>query len=77
MEIEFDQVKRDEAWARRGLAFEDAALIFEGTQLTITDERLDYGEHRFQTFGLLGGRLVNVVWTPRQCSPHHLDEVRQ
>ena len=65
MEIEFDQAKRDEVWVRRGLAFEDATLIFAGPSLTIGDERFEYGETRFQTFGLLRGRLVNVVWTLR------------
>jgi len=34
------------------------------------DDREDYGEPRFQTYGLLGRRLVMVVWTPRGADRH-------
>ena len=29
------------------------------------DARFDYGEPRFTTVGVLDGRMVIVVWTPR------------
>jgi uncharacterized DUF497 family protein len=51
--------------AERGLDFEDATKVFAGLTLTLPDERQDYGEGRYQTYGLLGDRLVMVVWTPR------------
>ena len=51
--------------AERGLDFEDATKVFAGLTLTLPDERQDYGEDRYQTYGLLGDRLVMVVWTPR------------
>ena len=38
--------------------------------LTLEDERRDYGEPRFQTYGLLGRRLVIVVWTQRGTDRH-------
>ena len=65
MEIEFDPGKRDRTLAERGLAFEDAAEVFAGRHVTLMDERRDYGEARFLTFGLLKGRAVSLVWTPR------------
>ena len=65
MAIEFDPAKREETWARRGLAFEDAAEVFASPTLTIEDDRRSYGETRFSTFGFLRGRLVNIVWTQR------------
>ena len=43
---------------------------FAGATLTLEDDRLDYGEARFQTYGLLGRRLVMVVWTPRGADRH-------
>ena len=65
MEIEFDQAKRDQTFADRGLAFEDAAVVFAGPHFTVSDDRRDYGEPRFLTFGQLRGRTVTLVWTPR------------
>jgi uncharacterized DUF497 family protein len=65
VEIIFDQAKRDRTFAERGLAFEDAAFVFAGPHFTIADDRRDYGEPRYLTFGQLGGRVVTFVWTPR------------
>jgi uncharacterized DUF497 family protein len=70
MRVTFDPRKRAETMARRGLDFVDAGRVFEGPTLTQLDDRFDYGEPRYQTYGLLDGRLVMVVWTPRQESRH-------
>lgn len=64
MKIEFDAAKRDATLAARGLDFSDAATVLAGAVVTLTDERFDYPEPRFQTFGTLDGRLTMVVWTP-------------
>ncbi|HVZ68184.1 MAG TPA: BrnT family toxin [Rhizomicrobium sp.] len=50
--------------------FADSALLFEGRMLTQEDDRFDYGETRFQTYGLLDGRLIIVVWTQRREARH-------
>ena len=52
------------ALADRGLDFVDAAKVFEGATLTQEDDRFDYAERRFQTYGWLADRIVLVVWTP-------------
>ena len=65
MEIEFDTAKRDETLAQRGLDFNDAPEVFAGLHFTGEDTRTDYSEDRFITVGLLGTRLVVMVWTPR------------
>jgi uncharacterized DUF497 family protein len=70
MKITFDPAKRAATLADRGLDFLDAAEVFAGPQLTLLDDRQDYGEPRFQTYGLLKGRLVIVVWTPRGTDRH-------
>jgi uncharacterized protein len=62
--ITYDPDKRAKTLAERGLDFRVAAKLFAGPQLTRLDER-DYGEDRYQTYGLLGDRVVMVVWTPR------------
>ena len=64
-EISYDPAKRAATLADRGLDFADAALVFAGDTATEPDDRRDYGERRFITAGLLRGRLVVLVWTPR------------
>ena len=65
MDISFDPAKRAWTLAERGLDFADAGLVFEGLVWTREDTRFDYPEHRFTSTGMLGGRCVVVVWTPR------------
>lgn len=33
--------------------------------VTAEDARFDYGESRFTSAGVLDGRMVVIVWTPR------------
>ena len=40
-----------------------AGEVFSGPTLTVPSDRR--GEDRFFTIGLLNGRMVVVVWTPR------------
>jgi uncharacterized protein len=68
--LTFDPAKRTKTLLERGLDFEDAALIFEGTTVEIEDTRKDYGEVRMICFGLLEGRLVVVGYTPRGSVRH-------
>lgn len=45
--------------------FADAEEVFSGSKATYADTRADYGEQRFMTIGLLSGREVVLIWTPR------------
>ncbi len=65
MLIEFDTDKRSRTLAERGLDFSRAGEVFAGPVLSWADERLDYGEPRSVTLGLLDARFVVLVWTPR------------
>ena len=42
--------------------------VFEGAILTVEDDRQHYGEDRFITIGFLDGRMVILVWTPRNST---------
>ncbi len=64
MKISFDPAKRKRALEERGLDFASAAQIFDGPIFTREDDRYDYPEPRFQTYGLIDDRLVMLVWTP-------------
>jgi uncharacterized DUF497 family protein len=70
MEIRYDASKRDRTLAERGLDFEDAVHVFTGTTIDLLDDRRDYGEVRWVTYGLLKGRMVALVWTPRGKARH-------
>ena len=70
MKISYDPVKRDKTFAERKLDFMRAPEIFANEQYTRQDDREDYGELRFITFGTLDGRLVVLVWTPRGDTRH-------
>ena len=70
MRITYDPTKRDKTLAERGLDFEDAAAVFQGTTVEVEDKRKDYGERRVLCFGLLVARLVVVGYTPRGSVRH-------
>lgn len=70
IEISCDPAKRAKTLDERGLDFFDAAEVFAGPTVTLEDIRRDYGEDRFQTYGTLAGRMVQVVWTPRGDERH-------
>ena len=42
--------------------------VFGGATLTVEDDRQHYGEDRFITIGFLDGRMVILVWTPRNST---------
>jgi uncharacterized DUF497 family protein len=49
-----------------GIAFEDAARIFEGSTVERVDDRFDYGEQRVYAVGLVNGLEITVIYTDRK-----------
>jgi uncharacterized DUF497 family protein len=70
MRITFDAAKREKTLAERGLDFADAAFVFAGVTVEVEDTRTSYGEARVICYGLLGGRMVVVGYTPRGADRH-------
>ncbi len=70
MRITFDPIKRARTLADRGLDFEDAVLVFEGTTVEVEDTRKNYGERRIICYGLLSDRLVVIGYTIRGTTRH-------
>ncbi|QXP83618.1 BrnT family toxin [Methylococcus sp. ANG] len=62
MDLEWDENKRLITLQSRGLDFADASIVFSGPVFEFEDTRRDYGEQRMICFGLLGDRLVSVVY---------------
>lgn len=65
MKIEFDPSKREMTLLHRDLDLARAGEIFDGSTITVTDDRKDYGETRYISIGVLDERMVAVVWTWR------------
>ena len=65
MKITFDPSKRAVTLQQRGLDMARAADVFEGSTLSVEDNRIDYGETRWITIGHLDRRMVVLVWTER------------
>ena len=69
MQIEFDNSKRNANLVARGLDFARCGTVFDGPTLTQRDDRVEYGEDRFFTFGLLDELTVVFVWPPSGANP--------
>ena len=70
MRVTFDPAKRAKTLGERGLDFEDAAIVFQGTTVEIEDTRRNYGETRIICYGLLAGRVVVIGYTVRGDTRH-------
>ncbi len=67
MKLEFHWKKsaKNKADPSRGFGLELAGDVEWETSVTIIDERYDYAEIRFITYGLIRKRLYVLIWTPR------------
>lgn len=63
MKVEWHETKRRINLRKHGIDFVGCEAIFAGTTKTMIDDRENYGEERFVTFGLLDDRVVAVVHT--------------
>ena len=66
MKIEFDPAKRDATLQHRGLDFLDVPKVLAGRTFSLIDDRQDYGEERWITYGYLEGRAVVIVHSKRE-----------
>jgi uncharacterized protein len=63
MNFEWDEEKRLSNIEKHGFDFVGVEKMFESETATIFDDRFDYGEERFVTFGLLEGHVIAVTHT--------------
>ena len=61
MDCEWHEAKNEANIRKHGISFEIARQIFEGPVLTRTDNRIDYGEVRYNSIGHVGQTLLIVV----------------
>lgn len=63
MQFTYDENKRLVNLRKHGIDFTDVPSIFEGDTVIVEDDRYNYGEQRFISFGLLQRRVIAVVHT--------------
>jgi uncharacterized DUF497 family protein len=68
MKVVWDEAKRDANLRKHGLDFVDAERVFAGITCTIEDRRLEYGEQRFITLGMLRDVVVVLAHTESQAT---------
>jgi hypothetical protein len=63
MKYEWDEEKNKRNIEKHGIDFNDAKRIFNGYTVTVEDDRFDYPERRFVTFGLMFEIVVAMAHT--------------
>ncbi len=66
MRFEWDEVKRLANIEKHGIDFADVPPMFDGDVFTIEDQRFEYDETRYITFGLLKFRVIVVAHTDEE-----------
>ncbi|MDR1027359.1 MAG: BrnT family toxin [Rickettsiales bacterium] len=66
MEYEWDNKKNESNIAKHGFPLSLAVYVFRDKNRTeVEDDRKDYGEPRYLTYGMIRGRLFCVCYTLR------------
>ncbi len=64
--FEWDEAKAEANLSKHGIGFPDAARVFDDVRrLEWLDDRMDYGEERFITIGVVDDREIVVAYTMR------------
>ncbi|BBP60891.1 BrnT family toxin [Pseudomonas sp. St316] len=66
MLFEWDEAKNRANVLKHGIDFNDVPDIFQHPMLALHDERMDYGEERWITIGLIKAMIGVVVYTERR-----------
>ena len=59
--FEWDEIKADTNVRKHGISFEIAAYVFSDPLAVSNQDRIESGEHRWQTIGMVGGHLLVLV----------------
>ncbi|ABA81750.1 BrnT family toxin [Rhodobacter sphaeroides] len=65
MEVEFDEVKRQQNIDKHGIDLLYGALIFDGLTVEAPDTRNDYGEDRIVAIGFVDDLCIVTVYVQR------------
>jgi uncharacterized DUF497 family protein len=64
--FEWDDYKAARNLVKHGISFKEAINVFDDPfAIEELDDRKDYGEMRFSLVGMVGNRLLKVIYTER------------
>jgi len=64
--FEWDEEKRNSNIVEHGIDFVEAVVVFDDPKVSIfLDVRKDYGEERYNAYGMSNGRHLRVCFTMR------------
>ena len=69
--ITWDERKRRENIRKHRIDLADLEPVFDYPMITVEDTRERYGELRLQSLGMWRGRVVFLIWTPRDDLTAH------
>ena len=59
--VVWDAAKASANYRKHGIRFEEAALVFDDPFALSVQDRVERGEQRWQTIGLVGGMILLLV----------------
>ena len=74
--ITWHEAKRRDNLRKHRIDLAGLAPVFDFPMVTVEDERQNYAELRLQSLGFFQGRVVFLVWTPRDDDSAHLISCR-
>ena len=74
--ITWDERKRRENIRKHEIDLANLEPVFDYPMITVEDTRERYGEPRLQSLGMWRGRVVFLIWTPRDDATAHLISCR-
>ena len=77
LQFEWDNEKDRANREKHGIGFEEAKIIFTRPVVTAQDDRRDYGEERFISFGRIGKSIVVAVVHTRRLGRIRLISARK
>ena len=64
--FEWDEAKRNQNIVNHGIDFVEAVSVFDDPKVSIVpDNRKEYGEERYNAYGMSNGRCLRVCFTMR------------
>lgn len=74
--ITWDESKRRTNLKKHKIDLAELESVFDFPMVSVEDDREAYGELRMQSLAMYQGRIVFLVWTPREDNSAHLISCR-
>jgi uncharacterized DUF497 family protein len=74
--ITWDEPKRRANLKKHKIDLAELESVFDFPMVSVEDDRQAYGELRLQSLAMYQGRVVFLVWTPREDNSAHMISCR-